>query len=267
MSSRSSRSGSRTAPAPRYLLIGLGYVVLYLVVGLLLRGRPLALSVFGNVGLLIPPIAVCVFILRHRRRWEGCQRLFWDTIAISTGLWIIGHFGWAFEQIFFGRQSWLQWHTVFSLCGGIGPLIALLARPHRGVRADAVGTVGLALASYGLLAVFIYSYFVLVPGLVPGVRDPRFALLELVQVNRALLFASMISATIVARRTAWYRPYLLSRPCDRRRVLPPYRDESRDRARQLLGRHAVRSCLDSAVPPLRAGGPGVTGLAGGVFDG
>ena len=69
------------------------------------------------------------------------------------------------------------------------------------------GNVGLAIASYGLLAVFIYSYFVLVPGLVPGARDPQFALLELVQVNRALLFASMISAMIVARRTAWYRTY------------------------------------------------------------
>ncbi len=145
-----------------------------------------------------PPIAVCAIILRRRSRWDGCQRLFWDTIAIGIGLWIIGHFGWAFDEMFLGRQSWLQWHTVFSLCGGIGPLIALLARPHRGVRSDEVGTVGLALASYGLLVVFIYSYFVLVP----GVRDPQVALVQLVQVNRALLFGSMISATIVARRTS-----------------------------------------------------------------
>src|SRR6185503_14177031 len=133
----------------------------------------------------------CAIILRRRSRWDGCQRLFWDTIAISIGLWIIGHFGWAFDQMFFGRQSWLRWHTVFSLCGGIGPLIALLARPHRGVRRDAVGPVGLVLASYGLLAVFIYSYFVLVPSLVPGTTDPEVTLLALVQVNRALLFGSM----------------------------------------------------------------------------
>jgi PAS domain S-box-containing protein len=190
-----------------YLLIGLGYVLLYAVLGWALRGHPLALSVFGNAGLLIPPITVCAIILRRRSRWDGCQRLFWDTIAIGVGLWIIGHFGWAFDEIFLGRQSWLQWHTVFSLCGGIGPLIALLARPHRGVRGDAVGTVGLALASYGLLAVFIYSYFVLVPGVVPGATDPQRRLFELVQLNRALLFGSMISAMIVARRTAWYRTY------------------------------------------------------------
>ena len=199
--------GIKTA-TPRYLSIALGYVVLYAAVGWMLRGHSLALSVFGNVGLLLPPIAVCAIILRRRSRWDGCQRLFWDTIAISIGLWIIGHFGWAFDQMFLGRQSWLQWHTVFSLCGGIGPLIALLARPHRGVRRDAVGTVGLALASYGLVVVFIYSYFVLVPGLVPGARDPQLALFQFVQVNRALLFGSMTWVTIVARRTSWYRPYL-----------------------------------------------------------
>jgi PAS domain S-box-containing protein len=193
--------------SPPYLLIGLGYLALYAVGGWALRGHPLALSVFGNVGLLLPPIAVCAIILRRRSRWDGCQRLFWDTIAISIGLWIIGHFGWAFDEIFLGRRSWLQWHTVFSLCGGIGPLIALLARPHRGVRGDAAGTVGLALASYGLLAVFLYSYFVLVPGLLPGASDSQVTLFQLVQVNRALLFASMISAMIVARRTSWYRTY------------------------------------------------------------
>jgi len=194
-------------PCLLYLSIGLGYVVLYVAVGWALRDHALALSLFGNAGLLIPPIAVCVVILRRRRHWAGCHRLFWDIVAISAGLWVIGHLGWAFEDIFLGRQSWLQWHTVFSLCGGIGPLIALFARPHRGVRADAVGSIGLVLASYGLLAAFIYSYFVLVPGLVPGSTDPQVTLLRLVQVNRALLFGSMTAVMIIARRTPWYRAY------------------------------------------------------------
>jgi hypothetical protein len=88
-------------------------------------------------------------------------------------LWIIGHLGWAFEDLVLKQQSWLRWHTVFSLCGGIGPLIALFARPHRGVRSEAVSSVGVVLASYGLLAVFIYSYFVLIPGITPGVPGRR----------------------------------------------------------------------------------------------
>ena len=35
--------------------------------GWALRGQPFALSVFGNVGLLLPPIAVCAIILRRRQ--------------------------------------------------------------------------------------------------------------------------------------------------------------------------------------------------------
>ncbi len=190
-----------------YLSIGLGYVLAYAVIGWILRDHALALSIFGNLGLLLPPIGVCAVILHRRARWAGCHRLFWDTFAIGVGLWVIGHLGWAFEEIVLNRPSWVQWHTVFSLCGGIGPLIALFARPHRGVRSESVGTVGLVLASYGLLAVFIYSYFILIPGLTPGASQ-EVPLFKLVQLNRALLFGSTAAVMVVARRTPWYPAYL-----------------------------------------------------------
>jgi two-component system NtrC family sensor kinase len=190
-----------------YLSLGVGYILLYAAIGWLLRDQPLALSIFGDVGLLIPPLAVLAAILRRRREWRGCQRLFWDTVAIGLGLWIVGHLGWTFEDLVLKRQSWLQWHTVFSLCGGICPLIAFFARPHRGVREEAVGEVGLVLASYGLLAVFVSSYFILIPGITPGGRDERIALLTLVQLNRALLFVGSIGVMVVARRTPWYPAY------------------------------------------------------------
>jgi len=190
-----------------YLTLGVGYILVYAAIGWLLRDQPLALSIFGDIGLLVPPLAVCAAILRRRRVWRGCHRLFWDTVAIGVGLWIVGHLGWTFEDLFLKRQSWLQWHTVFSLCGGICPLIALLARPHRGVRAEAVGAVGLVLASYGLLTVFIYSYFILIPGITPGGRDERVALLTFIQLNRALLFAGSFAVMIVARRTSWFAAY------------------------------------------------------------
>jgi PAS domain S-box-containing protein len=191
-----------------YLSIGVAYVLAYAAVGWLLRAHPLALSIFGDIGVVVPVVAVCVVILRCRSRWAGCHRLFWDTFAIGVGLWVIGHFGWAFEDLVLQRRSWVQWHTLFTLCGGIGPLIALFARPHRGVRAEAVGTVGLVLASYGLLAVFIYSYFILIPGLLPDGTDQDAALFKLVQVNRALMFGATASVMIVARRTPWYPAYL-----------------------------------------------------------
>ena len=190
-----------------YLSLGLGYIVAYVAIGWLLRDHALALSIFGDIGLLIPPLAICTIILRRRPRWRGCHRLFWDAVAIGMALWMIGHLGWAFEDLVLKRQSWLRWHTVFSLCGGIGPLIALFARPHRGVRSEAVGSVGVVLASYGLLAVFIYSYFVLIPGITPAEPGAEVALLTLIQLNRALLFLGFAGAMIVARRTPWFAAY------------------------------------------------------------
>jgi PAS domain S-box-containing protein len=192
-----------------YLSIGVGYVLLYAALGWALRGHPLLMSLFGNVGLIVPPLGVCAIILRRRLRWAGCQRLFWDTFAIGMALWTIGHLGWAVEAVVLGRASWIQWHTLFSLCGGIGPLIALLARPQIGVRREAVGPVGLIIASYGLLAVFIYTYFVLVPGLVPGITGAQSTLLKLVQVNRALLLIATLWALFDAWRTPWRRTYVL----------------------------------------------------------
>jgi hypothetical protein len=124
-------------------------------------------------------------------------------------LWIVGHFGWAFDLIVQHEQSWLQWHTLFSLCAGIGPLIALLARPHKGVRAGSVTTVAIDLAAYGLLAVFVYAYFVLVPSLIPFERPQAEArLLYFVQANRLLLLIGMVWALWVARATAWRATYL-----------------------------------------------------------
>src|SRR4029079_1063010 len=72
---------------------------------------------------------------------------------------------------------------------------------------EAVGAVGLVLATYGLLTGFIYSYFILIPGLTPAGRDERLALLTLIQLNRALLFAGTLTVMIVARRTPWYAAY------------------------------------------------------------
>ncbi len=191
----------------RHLLIGLSYIVTYALLGQALRDHPLAHAIFGNLFLLVPPLATCAAILWRRRHWVGCHRLFWDTFAIGLGLWVIGHGGWLYETYVHQHQSWVQWHTLFSLCGGIGPLIALFARPHRGARPYALAKVSFLLASYGLLAVFIYAYFVLIPPLVPGAGNAEVTLLELVQLNRALLFACFAGAMVMARRTAWFETY------------------------------------------------------------
>ena len=189
-------------------LVALAYLLLYVVGASLLREQPLARSVFGNIGLLIPPLAVCAIVLKRRLEWQGCQRLFWDAVAVGVGLWVTGHLGWAFEELVLGNAGWLRWHTLFSLCGGIFPLIALLARPHLGVRSQSVTGVGLMLASYATLAVFLYSYFVLVPSLVLPTSQAEFALFVLVQINRGALAVGFIAVAWRARRTGWATPYL-----------------------------------------------------------
>ena len=190
-----------------YLTIGFTYVVGYALVGWLLRGYPSAQTVFGNVFLLIPPIATCAAILWRRQRWTGCQRLFWDTFAIGLSLWVIGHFGWAYDTYVRDRYAWVQWHTLFSLCAGIAPLIALFARPHRGPRSYALTKVSFLLAGYGLLGAFIYAYFVLIPSMVPGLGNADVTLLQLVLLNRALLFVCITATMMMARNTGWYSTY------------------------------------------------------------
>ena len=174
----------------------------------LLREQPFARSVFGSIGLLVPALTVCVLIASRRRQWQGCQRLFWDTLGAGVALWAIGHLGWAFEELVSGHAGWLRWHTLFSLCGAIFPLIALLARPHLGTRRESVTGVGLLLASYGLLAVFLYAYFVLVPSFVLPESDAQLALFALIQINRGALALGFIAVGWSARRTSWRVPYL-----------------------------------------------------------
>ncbi len=188
------------------LTLGLGYLVVYMAIGQALASYPVARSIYGAVGLLLPAGAVVVAIVRRRREWAGCQRLFWDTIAIGMILWSIGHVGWAFGEIVLRRPTWLQWHTLFSLCGGAAPLIALVARPHRGVRLHLAARTALDIAGCGLLAAFFYTYFVMIPSVLPG--SEAAAPVTLLLIAQALRFATLLAfvfTAIVARDTAWFR--------------------------------------------------------------
>jgi PAS domain S-box-containing protein len=163
----------------------------------------------GNASLIAAAAIVVLAIWRRRRSWAGAQRLFWDVFALGSALWIIGHLGWLAESALFGRQTWLRWHTVFSLCGSVAPLIALLAAPHRGARTRTVPAIGVDLAVFGLLAVFIYCYFVLVPSLDPASgAQAQSMLLVLIQAHRGLLLAALVAAIALARDSGWRRTYV-----------------------------------------------------------
>ena len=197
----------------RYLSFGVFYLLAYVALSWVFRADPRAQSIYGNIGILLPPIAVCFVILRRRHRWLGHQRLFWDAFLAGMALWILGHLGWAYGEFELNRPAWVQWHTMFSLCGGMLPLVALIARPHRGAREETAGATAVDLVTYFTLGAFIYAYFVLVPSFVPSSgSNPEDTLLRLVQIHRFLLIAGTALATWVARNTLWgftYRRLLI----------------------------------------------------------
>ena len=187
-----------------YLTIGIGYLIVYTAIGRSLASYPTALSIYGAIGLLLPALSVPAIVIRRRRQWSGCQRLFWDTIAIGMVLWCIGHVGWAFGEIVFRRPSWLQWHTLFSLCGGAAPLVALAARPHRGVRAHSVSRTALDIGGWSLLAAFVYTYFVMIPSVLPETRaSAQVTLMVIAQLLRFVMLGALVACAWIARRTPW----------------------------------------------------------------
>jgi two-component system NtrC family sensor kinase len=187
----------------RYLRYGILYVVVYLATGALLAGYPHARTAVANALLLGLAVSVCAVILYRRRVWDGTQRLFWDAFAAGLALWCIGQIGFTVTALT-GARSWVQWHTMFSLCGGIGPVVALLARPYLGARKTSAWAVGVDLVSYAMLMGFVYAYFIMVPSVVPATGPaPQTTLLALVQLQRFVLVAGLVWCIWLARETPW----------------------------------------------------------------
>jgi PAS domain S-box-containing protein len=194
----------------RVLTFGILYTLVYLAAGLLLGGHPHARTIVADALLMTLVLGICGVIFRRRREWEGTHLLFWDAAAAGYLLWCVGEVGFTVTSVT-GHMSWVQWHTMFSLCGGIGPVVALLARPHRGARTADSWPIGIDLASYATLMGFVYAYFIMVPSVVPaGARpSPQTTLLTLVQVQRLILFGGLAACAWFARDTAWRRTFVV----------------------------------------------------------
>ena len=68
--------------------------------------------------------------------------------------------GWSVDEMMLGvASSWLGWHAVFALFGGVAPLLALLAQPHRGPREKVTATIAVDIAGIAVLTGFLYSHF------------------------------------------------------------------------------------------------------------
>jgi hypothetical protein len=149
-----------------WLAWGVVYSLFYLAGGWCLRGHPELLLSFRIAALLVPPMTGVGVITRRRHEWSGCQWLFWATMALGLMMSAIGLGGWTVDDLLLNRHaSWLGWYSVFTLFGGIAPLFALLAQPHRGRREELTATTAVDIAGIAVMTGFLYSHFVVSPDL------------------------------------------------------------------------------------------------------
>ncbi len=191
-----------------WLALGVLYSAGYAVAGWLLRDQPTALSWFRATALLIPPLTGAAVIVRRRQTWSGCQWLFWSTIALGLAMSAIGLAGWAADELMVERATWLAWPAVFALFGGVAPLFALLAQPHRGAREPLAATTAVDIAGLAVVTGFLYSFFVTEPSSAAGgAGSAPVSLLIVSELQQALVLAGMIAAALAARRSPWGDTY------------------------------------------------------------
>ena len=150
----------------RVIQVAAVYIAVYLLASSLASGSRASVWI-DALGPLLPAVAAITVIVRRRRDWDGAHLVFWTVIAGGLSLWSIGHIGFVRANMLTGTApSWLDWHTTFSLVGGgAAPVLAFLARPHRGRRPFAVPAITLDIASLAVLFLFVYAYFILAPNL------------------------------------------------------------------------------------------------------
>ena len=191
-----------------WLALGVGYSIAYAVVGAYLRPFPDLLPWFRIFALLLPPLAGVGMILRRRQQWAGCQWLFWATFALGLVMSAISIIGWSIDELLLGaNSSWLGWHAVFALFGGVAPLLALLAQPHRGVREKATATIAVDIAGIAVLTGFLYSHFVVSSGADVAGTGVSGSLLLLSATQQFLVCLGMAIATMVSPDPRWRQVY------------------------------------------------------------
>jgi len=191
-----------------WLALGVAYSILYAVVGAYLRPFPDVLPWFRIVALLIPPLAGVTIIARRRHSWAGCQWLFWATLALGLLMSGISVVGWSVDEMMLGiGTSWLGWHAVFALFGGVAPLLALLSQPHRGAREKVTATIAVDIAGIAVLTGFLYSHFAVASDSGLAARSGSASLLLLSELQQFLVCVGMgIAATFTPDRE-WKQVY------------------------------------------------------------
>jgi PAS domain S-box-containing protein len=163
----------------------------------------------GNLGLLLPPIAPIVVVLRRRREWLGHHRVFWYALAVAASLWLAVQIVFAISEI--GQQRAMPFvHLVIipQLSASLMPLLALVAQPHRGQRPETAMTAVLDLYVLGVLAAFLYWSLILLPGMDPTRSDAAVRMLAVIGPSiRVAVFVGFGIAILLVGRGVWAQSY------------------------------------------------------------
>src|SRR5437763_9810833 len=184
-----------------WLALGIVYSSAYAWTGWMLRDQPAVLSCFRAIALVVPPMTAAAVIVRRRQTWRGCQWLFWATLALGLAMSALGLTGWAAEELMLGHGTWLAWPAVFALFGGVAPLFALLAQPHRGAREPLAATTAVDIAGLAVVTGFLYSFFVTAADGAVAATTMSAQLKLVSELQQSVVVVAMFAAMIVARRT------------------------------------------------------------------
>jgi PAS domain S-box-containing protein len=191
-----------------WAVVGLVYAAAYVVLILALGDRGHARLLVGNVALLVPPFAPIIAMLSRRGHWRGPQLVFWAAIVAWPILWLIGQFGWSFDEVFRAVPlPWFKWHIILQLCGSALPLIALVAWPHR-THGESAVTAAVDIVVLVFLAGFLYWSLIIAPGMDPP--HSVGALRALAIIGPTVRFAALTGllwATWKAEGTEWASVY------------------------------------------------------------
>src|SRR6185503_6687920 len=192
-----------------WAVAGLVYAGVYAALVSALSDREWARLVAGNIGLLLPPLALLAALVRRRSVWRGRQAVFFAALGAWAALWFVGQIGWAYDELFAATPlPWFKWHIILQLCGSALPLIALVAWPHRDGVTETSITVALDITVLVFLTGFLYWSLIIAPGTAPE-RSPL-ALRMLATIGPLVRLAAVVGllfAARSARQGAWAAVY------------------------------------------------------------
>ena len=191
-----------------WLALGFVYALVCVVAEQWLLAGTLVESWFRAVAFITPPVLTVAAIVRRRDDWQGCQRVFWGTVAIGLVVSTVGFLGWTLDGFFLGRDpSPLEWHAVLALFGTAAPLLALLAQPHLGSRERAAPTTAVDIAGIAVFAGFLFSYVITGLAVSRTTASAQQSFILLSEFLLAIVLAALSAAAFVTSGSAWRLTY------------------------------------------------------------